>query len=131
MSEMFDRMMESAARLSMQARPIHPAPVLPSPDYAALVEVLTNLYQIPDGLGETVLRPEEAVKIRKCGFDARAGVTSRCPPLPDQLVNWNPLLRHLSDAIDPLDRPAGWKQKRTPSRLIRQFHPSPKLNDWF
>jgi hypothetical protein len=125
MSEMFDRMMESAARL--QARPVRPAPVLPTPDYEALVEALTNLYRIPDGLGETVLRTEEAAKIRKCGFDARAGIMWRCPPLPDSLVSWNPLLQHLSDAIDPLNRPAGWRQKRAPSRLIRQFHPISKV----
>ncbi len=108
-----------------QPRPRTAAPVSepPVPDYAALVDVLTRLYQIPDGLGETVLRPEEAAAIRKCGFAARAGTTWRCPVLPDELVSWNPLLRHLSDAINVHNRPAGWKQKRAPSRLIRQFHP--------
>jgi hypothetical protein len=33
----------------------------------------------------------------------------------------------LSDAVNPLDRPAGWKPKRAPSRLIRQFHPIAKI----
>jgi hypothetical protein len=99
------------------------AQFVPKPNYGALIDVLTRLYQIPDGLGETALRPEEAAAVRRCGFAARAGTTWRCPPLPDELVSWNPLLRHLSDAIDPLNRPAGWKPKRAPSRLIRQFHP--------
>jgi hypothetical protein len=93
------------------------------PNYAALVEVLTRLWQIPDGLGETVLRPEEAAAIRACGFGARAGCVWRCPLLPDALVSWNPLLRHLSDAVDPLSRPGAWKPKRAPSRLASQRDP--------
>lgn len=107
-------------------RPAEP-PAQVSPDYAALVDVLTRLYNVPDGLGECTLRPEEAAAIRRCGFAARAGTIWRCPPLPDELVCWNPLLRHLSDAVDPLNRPAGWKPKRAPSRLIRQFHPIHKV----
>jgi hypothetical protein len=91
------------------------------------VDVLTRLWQIPDGLGETILRPEEAAAIRACGFGARAGCMWRCPPLPDALVCWNPLLRHLSAAIDPLSRPGAWKPKRAPSRLVSQFHPLSKV----
>jgi hypothetical protein len=76
------------------------------------VDVLTRLFQIPDGLGETMLLPEEAAAIRKCGFVARAGNRWRCPALPHELVDWNPLLAHLSNSIHPLNRPAGWKAKR-------------------
>lgn len=123
---MFDRVMQSSAALRPLPRPPAPSVALP-PDYAALVEVLTRLYQIPDGLGETILRPEEAAAIRRCGFAARAGITWRCPPLPDELVSWNPLLRHLSDAVDPLSRPGRWNPKRAPSRLIREFHPISKI----
>lgn len=109
MSEMFDALMQSAAAAIPQRR-VRPAPA--TPNYEALIEVLTNLYQIPDGLGETVLTPEEAAAIRGCGFAARAGTTWRCPALPHELVDWNPVLAHLSNAIDPLNRPAGWKRKR-------------------
>jgi|SRR5438309_9771269 hypothetical protein len=93
MSTMFERMMQSAqsaaAPAYRQPRPRNPVPVSAPPalDYAALVDVLTQLYQIPDGLGETVLRPDEAAVIRRCGFSARAGSPWRCPPLPDALVS--------------------------------------------
>ena len=98
---MFERLLQSAVVCLPSCTP---AP-LPTPDYVALIDALTGLCQIPDGLGETILRPEEAAAIRRCGFAARAGVPWRCPLLPDELVNWNPLLRHLSDAINCLWRP--------------------------
>ena len=122
MSTMFEQIMRSAPALPpvhAQRRPAAP----PTPDYPALIEILTNLYRVPDGLGETILTREGAAAIRKCGFAARAGTTWRCPVLPDALVSWNPLLCHLSDAIDPLSRPGTWHPKRAPSRLIRQFRP--------
>ncbi|MGH9345484.1 MAG: hypothetical protein ACRD19_17190, partial [Terriglobia bacterium] len=131
MSEMFARLMQSAAPVPVgvprQLSPPATPPATLPPNYPALVEILTRLYQIPDGLGETVLRAEEAAAIRRCGFAARAGITWRCPPLPDALVSWNPLLRHLSDTVDPLNRPARWNPKRAPSRLIREFHPISKI----
>ena len=109
MSEMFAALMRGA-QVTASRQPRRPAPS--APNYEALVEVLTGLYQIPDGLGETFLNKEEATAIRKCGFVARANTIWRCPILPRALVEWNPLLRHLSDGIHPLDRPAGWKPKR-------------------
>lgn len=118
--------MQSAGTGHPALRPRADAVVVP-PDYAALVDILTRLYRIPDGLGETTLTSEEAAAVRRCGFAARAGVTWRCPELPDELVAWNPLLRHLSDAIDPLSRCAEWNKKRAPSRLIRAFHPISKI----
>jgi hypothetical protein len=102
--------MRSAAAYPPPRRPAPPAPV--PPNYEALIDVLMRLYQIPDGLGETVLYPEEAAAIRRCGFVARAGTTWRCPELPHELVAYNPLLAHLSNSIHPLNRPAGWKRKR-------------------
>jgi hypothetical protein len=111
---MYQRLMQSASAVAPrhEQRQPHPAAAPTPPDYKALVDVLARLFQIPDGLGETILLPEEAAAIRKCGFKARAGCTWRCPVLPDELVRLNPLLRHLSDAIHPLNRPAGWKPKR-------------------
>jgi hypothetical protein len=128
-SHMFDRLMQSAALASRQqpapSRHVPSGP--PAPDYAALVDVLTQLYQIPDGLGETILRSGEAAAIRRCGFAARAGSPWRCPPLPDALVSWNPLLRHLSDAIDPLSRPGAWKPRRAACRLVSQCMPLARI----
>jgi hypothetical protein len=66
-SSMLAAMLQSAAQLERRN-----SAVTLDPDYAALVEVLTNLYQIPDGLGECILRPHEAAVIRRCGFMARA-----------------------------------------------------------
>jgi hypothetical protein len=120
MSTMLDAILNSAPPFTQQ-QPA--ADVVREPDYESLVEILTRLWQVPDGLGETMLRTEEAADIRACGFAARAGRVWRCPPLPDALVCWNPLLRHLSDAIDPYARPEGWKAKRAPSRLVSYFHP--------
>lgn len=122
MNTMFEQMMRSAAALPPVHAQSRPA-AMPKPNYEALVEVLSRLYRVPDGLGETILRPEEAAAIRKCGFAARAGTTWRCPPLPDSLVSWNPLLWHLSDAIDPLSRTGTWHPKRAPSRLISERSP--------
>ncbi|HZT32544.1 MAG TPA: DNA/RNA-binding winged helix domain-containing protein [Bryobacteraceae bacterium] len=96
---------------------------VPGPEYEALAEVLMRLRNIPDGLGETVLSSEEAAQIRRCGFQARAGCTWRCPPLPDELVRWNPLLHHLSDAIDPLSRFSPWHPRRAASRRIADIYP--------
>jgi hypothetical protein len=99
MSTMFERLMQSASVTAHRQPRRSVAPSAPpTPNYQALVDVLTRLYQIPDGLGETVLNTEEAAAIRKCGFVARAGTRWRCPVLPDHLVCWNPLLWHLSDA---------------------------------
>jgi hypothetical protein len=125
MSEMFEALMR-CAQIPASRQPRRPA-ALPTPNYEALVEVLTGLYQIPDGLGETILRPEEAAAIRACGFGARAGSVWRCPLLPDALVCWNPLLRHLSDAIDPYSRQGEWKPKRAPARLVSEFRPIDKV----
>ena len=128
MSTMFEQLIRSApARAPTHRQSPRPPAAPPTPNYEALVEVLTRLYQIPDGLGETVLRTEEAAAIRACGFAARAGCPWRCPLLPDALVAWNPLLQHLSDAVDALNRPAGWKPKRALSRLVPQFHPISKI----
>ncbi len=103
-----------------------PKPPAPSPslaDFPRLVETLTSLGTIPDGLGETTLSYDEAAQIRACGIHARAGSTWRCPPLPDELVSWNPLLCHLSDAVDPGWRPEGWKAKRAPVRHKSSLSP--------
>ena len=123
MGTMFDALFKNSLPLARQPTPT--ASLLPN--YEALVEVLTNLRQIPDGMGETILQPEEAAAIRVCGFGPRAGCTWRCPPLPDALVSWNPLLRHLSDAIDPHSRTGQWKPKRAPARLVSDFHPIDKV----
>jgi hypothetical protein len=91
-SSVLAAMLESAP-LQPQGRNV---PATLKPDYSALVEVLTNLYRIPDGLGETILRPHEAAAVRRRGFAARAGVTCAARPCHTNLVCWNPLLRHLS-----------------------------------
>ena len=99
------------------------------PNFAALIEVLITLRCLPDGLGETKLDKREAAKIRACGFEARASSKWmwRCPPLPDELVWWNPFLRHLSDAIDPRSRPGPWHPRRAAPRRIAQEYPLRKL----
>lgn len=122
MGTMYERLMQSAAELDHGQQPRAPKPV-PTANYEALVEVLTGLYQIPDGLGETTLTYEEAATIRACGFGARAGCIWRCPPLPDALVSFNPLLRHLSDAIDPTSRTGTWNKKRAYSRIASEYSP--------
>lgn len=109
------------------------------PSWEALIEVLENLRCVPDAAGETRLSADEAAKIRRCGFNARAGVIWRCPPLPDELVRWHPVLYHLSGAIDPRSRTCIWHPKRaallpTPAprddlgraerRLLRSFQRS-------
>lgn len=99
----------------------------PQANYVALVEVLERLYRIPDGLGETILNYDEAAAIRACGFGARAQCTWRCPALPNSLVEWHPLLHHLSDAIDSLSHAAGWKQKRAPSRHAGRAYPLARI----
>lgn len=112
MSAMFEQMMRSAPALTPVYVQHRPSPAPGKPNYEALVEVLSRLYFLPDGLGETLLNREEAAAIRKCGFVARAGTRWRCPELPHALVDYNPLLAHLSNGIHPLNRPAGWKRKR-------------------
>jgi len=81
------------------------------------VWVLIHLDRIPDAARRTVPDDQEAWCIRRCGFFARAGGTWLCPPLPDRLVEHNPLLRHLSD------RPDLSVNERRPSRWAREFQP--------
>jgi hypothetical protein len=54
-SGMFRALMQSAPAAQHQRRD---AATTLTPDYAALVEVLTGLYTIPDGLGEPILTPQ-------------------------------------------------------------------------
>jgi hypothetical protein len=110
-----------AYRSQTLSKPPAPSPSLP--DFPRLVETLSALGTIPDGLGETQLSYDEAAKIRACGVHARAGSVWRCPPLPDELVRSNSLLHHLSDAVDPLWRSEGWKTKRAPVRHKSQTNP--------
>jgi hypothetical protein len=119
---MYERLMQCETPPENPRQPRAPKPV-PTANYPALVEVLTGLHQIPDGLGETILTYEEATAIRACGFGARASSIWRCPPLPDALVSFNPLLQHLSDAIDPMSRTATWNKKRAPSRIASEYCP--------
>jgi hypothetical protein len=97
------------------------------PNYPALIEVLITLRNIPDGLGETVLNSAEAAKVRAAGFHARANCVWRCPPLPHDLVSWNPVLAHLSDAIvRNWDRQPGagaWHPKRATARIVTEIYP--------
>jgi hypothetical protein len=123
---MYDRLMQCATPPENPRQARAPKPV-PTANYPALVEVLTGLHQVPDGLGETVLSSGEAAAIRACGFGARAGCIWRCPPLPDALVSWNPLLRHLSDAIDPMSRIGAWNKKRAPARIASQEFPLARI----
>jgi hypothetical protein len=125
MSTLYERLMQCAAGREHR-QPRAPKPV-PTANYAALAEVLTNLCQIPDGLGETILSYEEAAAVRACGFGARARCIWRCPPLPDALVSFNPLLQHLSDAIDPLSRTATWNKRRAPSRIASEYSPLARI----
>jgi hypothetical protein len=81
-------------------------------NYQALAELFfTGECTVPDGMGELIPCAQEAAAIRRCGFDARPGLIFRCPPLPDELVGWSPLLAHLSD-LDPASRLATWHRKR-------------------
>ena len=71
--------------------------ISPERDYAALVELLSQLSQVPDGSGETVVTEEEAEQIRALGFPSTQGEWL-VPVLPHDLVRGNGLLECLSDA---------------------------------
>jgi hypothetical protein len=72
MGTLYERLMQRATPPENPRQPRAPNPV-PTANYPALVEVLTGLHQVPDGLGETVLSSGEAAAIRARGFGARAG----------------------------------------------------------
>ena len=82
--------------------------ISPGRDYAGLVELLSQLSRVPDGLGETVLTEEEAEQIRALGFRATRGEWL-VPVLPHDLVRGDGLLEPLSDA---------WAEDPDPRRLL-------------
>ena len=90
-------------------------------DYAGLVELLPQLSQVPDGLGETHLTKEEAEQICALGFPAAPGPYF-APLLPRDLVRDDGLLEPLSEA---------WAEDPDPRRLLpEQVEKSPpKINE--
>jgi hypothetical protein len=66
-----------------------------TPDYSALVKLLSVLRNLVDGCGEVTLTTEEAERIRSLGFEAESG-RWKCPPLPPELTRDNPLFDPLS-----------------------------------
>ena len=100
----------------------------PGRDYAALVELLSQLSRVPDGLGETILTEEEAEQICALVFPAAPGKWL-VPMLPHDLVRGNGLLECLSDAwaqeesVEPGDRI--WSQDE-----IRVFEASQRAGRW-
>jgi len=92
-----------------EALPLTPKPA-PGPDYAGLVDILIDL-QPPDNAGEIVINADEARRIRRAGWTARAGVW-RCPTIPPEFLGLYPPLWHLRDDIDPASRPIHWHPKR-------------------
>ena len=97
-----------------------PPKASPGPNYSALVDVLLELHQVPDGAGETILDSREAARIRSCGFAARKGLW-RCPPIPPEFLV--PVLGHLASDIDPATRPVVWHPKRAACRQISRIDP--------
>ncbi len=98
------------------------------PNYPALIEVLLNdVRHLPDGLGETILNPAEAAKIRACGWTAYAGRMWYCPLLPDEIV-WNTPLQHLSDAIvrNWGDGSGAWHPRRATFHEVSPIDPLSK-----
>ena len=62
---------------------------------------------------------KEALEIRRCGFQSRAGRVFLIPRLPEELVYFTEL-HYLSDRVDPFWYPADWKPKRSAIRPIPQ-----------
>ncbi len=92
--------------------------ISPERDYAALVELLAQLHQVPDSLGKTVLTKEEAEQIRALGFPATQGEWW-VPVLPNNLVMGDGLLEPLS-----------WTEDVDPRRLLpEQLEKSPAKTD--
>ena len=90
--------------------------ISPGRDYAALVELVSQLSRTPDGLAETILNETEAEQIRRLGFPAAPGQWF-VPLLPHDLAQGNGLLECLSDA---------WAEDVDPRRLLpEQVEKSP------
>jgi len=85
----------------------------PAPNYAALVSVVKGLRRLPDAsLGETVPNRKDAARIRACGFEARGGQPWRCPLIPDDLVQGDPVLEPLAAGYDKFYRSRKWNPER-------------------
>jgi hypothetical protein len=87
------------------------------PDYLTLKDVLLNLCQPLDLAAETILKSDEAAKIRACGIEARKGEWY-CPALPRAAVGSFWRLSHLCNDIDPYERPVPWREKRAAIRSV-------------
>lgn len=99
MSDMFERLMQPPVTRAYR-QPRRPAALEIQPDYQRLIEVLERLYHVPDGLGETVLTPEEAAAIRRCGF---------CGP------HWDHMALPAADEQSPFFKPSTGKRRTTDS----------------
>jgi hypothetical protein len=100
----------------------------------ALIEIFRDYGLIPDPLGEIpCISPSQAALIRSCGYTARAGLTWRCPHLPDEVVRGYRLFEHLSNAEWIVRRwghgPGEWHPKRAEFREILPIDPLDRFDE--
>jgi hypothetical protein len=96
-------------------------------DYERLVDVLIDCIP-PDNSGEFLLNLQEAIRIRKCGWQASAG-RWRSPTIPWRFICIYPPLHILDSDRDPASHSCTWHPKRAKFHRILSINNSLSSHD--
>jgi hypothetical protein len=100
------------------------------PDWPALVDILLNLIQPPDGAGQTFLTFDESARICACGIEASPGWW-RCPGLPMSVAGTVWRLSHLAVDDELATQLVTSRMKRAAVRSCTPIDPLNKFDRRF